>query len=218
MKKLLFFSFCLTISFSMLNCSSSQPEEEKTEEERLKAAAEELSATSVETAASVMEQAAQSLRNLSANEDGETVEVVDFRKLKGVLPEKIAGLERTENDGQSTGAVGMKISTAQAQYEDGNRRLQITLTDAGGIPMLMMGLAQWTTAEIERESDNEYERTTTINGYKAFERYNKRNKEGQISFIVAERYIVNIEGDNIEESELRQAMKALDLDELENLR
>jgi len=219
MKQITF--ICCTLAFTLLvwSCGSSNSEESTTTTETSTSSAAEKSVEDManESAADALEEASKALRSLSENQEGEAVEVVDFKKLKALLPESIAGMARSESEAQKAGAMGMTIATAEARYEDGNRRLQVNFADAGGIPMAMMGLAAWTNAEIERETDDEYERTTNLKGHKAFERYNFKNKEGQISLVVAERFIVNIEGDNVEESDLQNALDALDLDQLAGL-
>jgi len=216
MRQLTLFWYMIAFTLLLGSCGSSASEENNASETTSEAD-KSIEDVATESAANALEEASKALRSLSENEDGEAVEVVDFRKLKELLPESIAGMERTESEGQKSGAMGMNISTAEGRYEEGNRRMQINLADAGGIPMAMMGLAAWTNADIERETDDEYERTTVLNGFKAFERYNYKNKEGQISIVVAERYIVNIEGDNVEESDLKNALDALDLDGLAGL-
>jgi hypothetical protein len=49
--------------------------------------------------------------------DREAVDPVDFRKLKDLLPETLAGMSRTEATGEKTGAMGFTVSTAQAKYK-----------------------------------------------------------------------------------------------------
>jgi len=214
MRQLLLFCSIAFLALSFGSCGSSSENNTEESTTNYEKSVEDMAN---ETAASAMEEASKALRSLSENENGEAVEVVDFLQLKSMLPESVAGMERTEAEGQKSGAMGMTISTAEGRYEDGNRRLQVNLADAGGIPMAMMGLAAWTNADIERETDDEYERTTMFKGFKAFERYNYKNKEGQISIVVAERFIVNIEGDNIEESDLKNALDAMNLDQLAGL-
>lgn len=144
-------------------------------------------------------------------------EVVNFRELQSILPEDLAGLERTDFSGQTTGAMGFNISVAEATYEDGDVRLQVVITDTGGLVSIATGMAAWTTLEIDRETQDGYERTTTINGYKAFEKYNRRSRKGELSLFVDDRYVVALEGRNIDEAAFRDAVEELDLNELAEL-
>ncbi|MCB9035274.1 MAG: hypothetical protein H6557_01510 [Lewinellaceae bacterium] len=58
--------------------------------------------------------------------DGEKKEVVDFRELKKLLPEKIAGMERTHSTAaKKAGAMGFNMSTATAEYREGDKELEV---------------------------------------------------------------------------------------------
>jgi len=143
--------------------------------------------------------------------DGEAKEVVDFRKLKAQLTEALNSMERVSHTGEKVGAMGFKMSAAQPEYQDGDSKLEVTQIDYAGLGMAKMSLASWTTIEVDRETDSGYERTTTIDGYKAFEEYDRDMKKGKISILAGGRYIVNIEGQNVEEGAMRKALEALDV-------
>ncbi len=150
--------------------------------------------------------------------DGEAREVVDFRKLKELLPESVAGIARTSHNGEKVGAMGFKMSTAEAKYEgEEGQALEVSIIDFAGVAMVLSSAAAWSSVEIDKETDTGYERTTMIDGYKAFEEYDGKRKEGQVSIIVGDRYIVTIEGRNIEESTLKAALGQVDVDALAGL-
>jgi len=143
--------------------------------------------------------------------DGEAKEVIDFRKLKAELPAELSGMERVSHTGEKVGAMGFKMSMAEAKYQEGESQLEVTLIDYAGLGIAKMSLASWTTIEVDRETETGYERTTTIDGYKAFEEYDRERKEGKVSILAGGRYIVNIEGKGIEEDAMRAALDELDL-------
>lgn len=145
---------------------------------------------------------------------GEKVEVVDFRKLKELLPERIGGLKRVSAGGEKTGVAGIRVSQAEAEYEDGESKMEVSIVDVGGMSMALAGLATWSAIEIDRESDEEVERTTTLDGHKAYEKYNFKTKTGETSIIVDKRFVVNIKGQNIQREDLTRARKKLKLDRL----
>lgn len=157
-------------------------------------------------------------KSMQEANNGERVDPVDFRDLKELLPERINGMDRISSEGERSGWGGFKVSTAQAEYEDGDKRLDISIVDAGGMMGLAkIGLAAWAEAEVDRETEHGYERTTTIDGYKAFEKYDSRSENGEVSIIINERFIVNIEGRNIAERDLKRALRKLDLRKLERM-
>lgn len=150
--------------------------------------------------------------------NGEEVEAVDFRKLKELLPEKLAGMKRTKLEGEKTGMGSFKYSVAKANYEKDDARLEVNIVDGAGFAGIVTGMAAWSLIDVDKESDSGYERTTTIDGYKAFESYDSDRKEGQVSIIVEDRFIVNIEADRIQsDKDLRRALKDLNLRALKQM-
>lgn len=80
-------------------------------------------------------------------------EPVDFRRLRDVLPEEAAGLERTSQSGERGGALGMAVSQAEAVYEgDDGARVEVKIVDLGNVPQIAMMGYGWALAEVDRES------------------------------------------------------------------
>ena len=146
--------------------------------------------------------------------DGEKKEVVDFRALKELLPEKVAGMERTAHSGEKAGAMGFNMSTASAEYRDGDKELELAIVDFAAVATAMMGITAWASVEIDREDENGYERTTTVEGYKAFEKYSNKNKSGELSLLVADRFIITLKGRNMDEKSFKSAIDELNLKQL----
>lgn len=151
------------------------------------------------------------------NGDGEPVEVINFRELKEMLPNRVAGMRLDDSSGETSGALGFKISTATGEYRDDDERIEITIADVGASPMVLMGMAAWSNIEFERDSDEGYERTTTIEGYKGYEKYDSEREDGQLSLIINNRFLVKVEGRNVSEKDLRSALRKIDLGDLERL-
>ena len=170
-------------------------------------------AKALEGFADKMEDLADKLQN----GEGEPVEVINFRDLKEMLPSRVAGMRLDDSSGETSGALGFKISTVTGEYKDDDERIEITIADVGASPMVLMGMATWSNIEFERDSDEGYERTTTIEGYKGYEKYDSEREDGQLSLIINNRFLVNVEGRNVSEKDLRAALKKIDLDDLERL-
>lgn len=171
--------------------------------------------------ADAMAAAAGALGAMMGGGDGKgAVEPVDFRELRALLPESIGGLRRGEASGEKAGAMGVKVSHAQARYGNGaNTRLRLKITDAGSMSGFAgMAGAAWAMVEIDRESDSGYEKTSTVNGRKMHEKWNHKDKRGEVDMIVGGRFIVEIRGNGIEMNELKQAIAAIDLKKLEALK
>lgn len=147
-------------------------------------------------------------------ENGGGKEVVNFRDLKELLPESMMGMERTEYSGEKAGAFGMNIANAKAEYEEGDKRIEVNIADVAGVGTAMMSMASWSTIEVDRESDDGFERTTVIDGNKAFEKYDSKRKDGELNLIIKDRFIVTLKGDNVEEKDLRKALDKINLKKL----
>ncbi|MGH8850703.1 MAG: Yip1 family protein [Casimicrobiaceae bacterium] len=142
---------------------------------------------------------------------GKDVQPVDFRKLKEMLPDKLAGMKRGEASGQSGEAMGIKGSSATARYTDGaGAVLNVDITDMGSLSGLA-GLASRFDPNMEKETDTGYERTRKVNGQIVHERYDRRSKSGEISIILAERFNVEVRGNGVEAATLQSAIKEIDI-------
>lgn len=136
-------------------------------------------------------------------------EVVDFRELKKLMPDKLVGLKRTELEGQKTGMMGFNISTAQASYEEDDKKIDVTINDAAGFEAALVSMAAWANIEMDKETDTGYERTTTIDGQKAFVKYDSEKERGEYSVIVDNRFIVTMKVRNINEKDFNNAFREI---------
>lgn len=169
--------------------------------------------------------AASSMIGAMMGGDGKvgSVEPVNFRELKTLLPESINGLKRGEESGERTATAGIKVSHAQARYgsggESGGPWLRLKITDAGSMRGFAgMAAAAWAMVDIDRETPNSYEKTSIDNGRRMHEKWDGKDKRGEVDMIVGGRFIVEIRGTGIEMKDLKQAINAIDLKKLEALK
>ncbi|MBU3665170.1 MAG: hypothetical protein FGM15_04725 [Chthoniobacterales bacterium] len=144
---------------------------------------------------------------------------VDFRELKALLPEELAGLHRTNAGGEKSGAFGVQVAMARGDYgsPDGPR-LEVKITDLGAMGQLgAMAQFGWMATDIDREDDNGYERTATFRGAKGLEKYSAAQKSGSIKVMIGGRFLIEVEGDQVEPAQLMTAVEALDFDRLTRL-
>ncbi|HEX3632291.1 MAG TPA: YIP1 family protein [Casimicrobiaceae bacterium] len=142
---------------------------------------------------------------------GKDVEPVDFRKLREMLPETLAGMKRVDATGQSGEAMGIKGSSATARYTDGSgASLNVDISDMGSLAGLA-GLASRFDPSMEKETETGYERTSKVNGQIVHERYDRRAKNGEISIILAERFNVAVRGNGVDAATLQGAIKQIDM-------
>ncbi|AQG80450.1 transposase [Spirosoma montaniterrae] len=181
-------------------------EEEKTEEASVSATG------AVDAMKAIADQAEEMQKN-------GPVETVDFRALKELLPADADGLTRKEATGEKNKAMGFGVSTATGKYgnDDNSETIEIALVDGAGSAM-MMGLAAWSMIEVDKETADGYEKTTTIGGNKAFEKYDNSSKSGEVAVLVNKRYIVTAKGRGVGIDKIKAALEDVDMNKLAELK
>jgi len=159
----------------------------------------------------------EALKNLKEKNNIDDKEPVNFREMKEILPRKLSGMKMEDSEGQTTGVLGFKISNVKAIYQEDNSELEVKIIDVAGVGKLLTQSAAWTKLDIDKESKDGYERTTTIDGYKAYEKYDGRRQKGQIAMLVDDRFVVDIRGKNVTEQQLKDAMEDINLRKLKKL-
>ena len=157
---------------------------------------------------------------LGAATGGKKVDVVEYKVLKDMLPESVGGMKRTDASGEKTTAMGMQVSNAEGRYSnDQNGGITIKLTDIGSMTGLAgMAAYAWASTSVERESDNGYEKTSTFNGYRSHERWEKSSSSGEISVLVGGRFVAEASGYNTSMDALKDALSKVDLKKLDGMK
>lgn len=202
MKKMKFLTLLLSLSVVMWNCTSKSEEEEAKEEPK--------------NGLEALQKMAGVAEKMSKEGPKETI---DPKLLKSLLPEDADGLKRKEASSEKTSAMGFGVSTAKASYRDDNGQdINVNITDVAGTGVALMGMAAWSMASIDKETDTGYEKTTEYQGHKAFEKYDTQSKNGEISVIVANRYIVQVEGSGVSIDKIKSVLSDIDLSKLADLK
>lgn len=167
-----------------------------------------------------LENFADKMKEVSENfNEGKKVTPIDFRELKALLPEKLGDFKRTNIEGEKVAAMGMNVSTANADYsdEEGNQSIDLKITDLGSVSGLS-GLAAygWYMVDIDKETETGYEKTITYKGNKGFEKYDNQGKYGEISVLVAKRFIVEANGNSVSMEQIKSAVDMIDIGKLES--
>jgi len=165
------------------------------------------------TAAEMADIAAKNRETLTQMNQGKEIAAVTTATLKGLLPDTLAGLKRTGASAQQNQIMGMDMSHAEGQYEgDNDASLELKITDIGNMSGAMrMGMVGWTMAQYNRETDTGYEKTGTYGGFKGMEEYDNESKHGTIRVYVADRFIVEIDGNSMTMDALKKALDQVDL-------
>jgi hypothetical protein len=154
----------------------------------------------------------------SALAGGRKVDPVDFQQLKAMLPESLSGLPRTSASGEKAAMGPMAISYAEGSYGSGERRIRLKVTDMGGAGLAMSGLAAWAMVEIDKETDSGRERTGKLDGRPFHERYDQRTQSAEFDLVVAQRFLIEANGERTDMASLKSAVSGMDLARLESMK
>lgn len=216
---------CLLLCLSLLagcgGCGDDDTEAPAvTENDTVDPDADEPSDFDPDDPAAAMQQAQKAVRDALGN-SGDGVKAVDFRKLRDMLPEELDDMKRTNREGQRTNMMGIDVSTAEGRYEgeDGSS-IKISIVDMGSLSSPMMLGLGWLMAEVDRESDTGFERTTKYKGHPAFEKCDQAGEamNCEFSIFAFERFVIEVEGRRVEMDQVEDARDEIDLDDLEDLK
>ncbi len=185
-------------------------------EDASKALEQAQSAVNSQEAGEKMGSAFQKLREATGG--GQVVQAVDFRDLKPMLPATIGGMTTDDLKGSRSSQMGMSTSKAEGVYradDEQSQRLTITVTDTGsmsGLTSIGQRLQGFTESEVESSSG--YERSTEIGGYdgrEKFRSYDNGRSSGNVTFLVAGRFKVEVDGRNVPMEDIKAAALSVDL-------
>jgi hypothetical protein len=148
---------------------------------------------------------------------GKGVDPVQLDALKPFVPDRFAGLPRTELRTDRSGVKGLMVAKAEGVYGDGARRVELEVTDTGGAAGLM-GLASWMGVQGEHEDSRRREVTRQENGRIVHEEMAKQGGDNNYSVVLGERFVVSARGHGVDLETLRSGVNALDLPRLAALK
>lgn len=143
--------------------------------------------------------------------DGSPVEAAAPDQLRALLPEKLGRFERKSVSASRSGAMGMQVSEASADYAtaDGSSRVSVQITDMAAVAG-MMAMAGAFSVDQSSETDDGYERTYTRDGRLVSEEWSSRTGHGKYSSTVANRFQVEARGQADSIDELRDIVGGID--------
>jgi len=137
---------------------------------------------------------------------------IPAQTLKALLPEAIGDLKRESFEAKGGEAMGIAGSSARGEYVAGDRRVELSITDSGGLAGLAT-LAGMVTGE--RETDGRVEKISKQGNRTLREEFRKDGSHGEVTVILANGVIVGAEGDGVDVATLRKIVEGVDLGKLE---
>jgi hypothetical protein len=137
-------------------------------------------------------------------------------ELKAFLPESLGELKRVGIEAQSGGAMGINVSTAKAQYTAGEKRIELSIADTGGLAGLA-AMAGWANLTVDRETETDVEKVYKQGNRTVREEYRKDGSNSERSVVLANGLVIEAQGRSVAPALLKQATEALALTQLEAL-
>jgi len=146
-----------------------------------------------------------------------SAKVVDFEALKGFLPE-VNGWTRRDSHGEQL-SMPVAYSRAEANYEKGESRIELEITDTALSQLLLAPMAMFLSSGYSERSDDGFKRAAKIAGQPGLEEWNSTSNRGEVTAVVGKRYIVHATGNDVETLDaVRQVVEAVDFGSLAALK
>lgn len=149
-------------------------------------------------------------------EELKKIPAVSNDALKSFFKEEIVGIKRSSFSVQNS----MGYAVGQATYKKNDTaEYRISIYDcAGEMGSGFYSMMAMTRLNIETEDENGYEKTIDFMGSKALKSYKKYNEHFSLSFISAERFWVQAEGDHTSFQDLEVFINSIDIAKLKNIK
>ena len=142
---------------------------------------------------------------------------VPFEALVALIPE-IPGWTRSEPRGENVSRP-IAYSRAEVRYTMGEGRLHLEITDTARSEILIAPVAMFMGPGYAERSTDGFKSATTVGGYPAAEDWNRRSRRGEVTVLVANRFLVKASGDDVAGVEVvRQAVERVDFGKLAALK
>ncbi len=162
-------------------------------------------------------QAAANSMQAQQNGQAGAIKAAPAETLKALLPAALpAGFARTETEASAGGVGGVSSSTAQGVYARGGQRITLRVTDMAAMAALAaMGGA--VDLQQDKETATGYEKIGKVDGRLTTEEFDRQSKTGKYSVVVANRFMVEANGEGVDINDLKGAVSSVGFGRLEGL-
>ena len=209
----LLLSFALTLAACNRN-KTSQTDSGATVEET----GEELSKNPFKAMKQIGEAGQKLAEKAEELEKRKPVDPVKYDLMLPLLPAP-DGWTAHEAKGETAAMGEWKISTVSRRYEKGEgearQNMKIEIIDGSYVPMIYMPFTAMTS--FATESTEGHKKGVTIDGFPAFEEWTKKSKEAKLTALVEDRFLVTVDGDNVDPETVREWIGLVDLKKVAEL-
>lgn len=137
-------------------------------------------------------------------------------ELKALLPDSLGDLPRTSFEAQGGAAMGIASSSARGVYAAGERQVELSIADMGGLAGLA-GLAGWANMTVDRETDGQVEKVYKQGNRTVREQYRKDGSHGELTVVLPNGVIVEAKGSGVDPAVLKKVVEGVNLGKLEGM-
>jgi hypothetical protein len=142
---------------------------------------------------------------------------VAFEELLALLPET-AGWTRSKPRGEQI-SMGMDMSRALCDYEKGESSIDLEITDSSFNPVFLGPLTTYLIRGYSERTNDGYRKASPVGGHPAFETWNSDSRRAEVIVVVANRFVVQAKGRNVDNAEpVRALAQAVDFSRLAALK
>ena len=76
----------------------------------------------------------------------------------------------------------------------------------------------WLNIEVDKETGDGYEKTSTVDGRKLHEKWSKSGQHGSVQLVVGNRFMVDVDAQGIEINEVKSLIGKIDVAKLEAMK
>jgi hypothetical protein len=138
---------------------------------------------------------------------------VEAARMQALLPAAIGPFKRSATESMAMGPMG---STAQATYTNGDKIFDLRIIDMSALGALA-GLGAAMGVEQSREDADGYERTQSVDGQMQTESWSNGSNRGKFATTIANRFMIEAEGDAESIVDLKVAVGQIDPEDLTEL-
>lgn len=137
--------------------------------------------------------------------------------LKAMLPDALGELTRKSVEAQSGQAMGIGGSSARATYAAGDKQVELSITDSGGLAGLA-AMAGWANLTMDKETDTKIEKVYKDGARTVREEFSKDGSHGEMTVILANGVIVEADGRRVDMAALKKVVAGIDFAKIEALK
>jgi hypothetical protein len=147
---------------------------------------------------------------------GDTISI-PYADLQKLLPASISGYTKDgDPKGESISMIGMSYSTASQVYKNGEAEITVNIMDYNASYAAFGAATAMFATGFSVDNDQEHLGAVDlgISGVKAWEDVKKKEKRSTIMAGVNDRFLVSVEGRNVDVDVVKEAVKAVGLEKL----